>query len=153
MPATNKLVLDGTGLTLLLKEVETCRHDALAPKGFEDYGMVVILRDGRTLHLATYSGMEKYDWIERLTASAPPSLSASSGSGVVVSPKMQSLLTTPSRDSGRSHSASQSTTPMSAQTAAAAAAQLRKLAEENQQLRQQLDEQQGRVESLKVSLS
>lgn len=148
VPATNKLVLDGTGLTLLLKEIETCRHDAMSPKGFEDYGMVIVLRDGRTIHLATYSGMEKYDWIERLTASAPPSLSTSANA--TLSPKTATLLSTPSRDSTRSSSVSLTSTPLSAQSSAASSAQMRKLTEENQQLRQQLDEQQARVEALKV---
>lgn len=52
MPSQGKLLIDGVH-TFLLRDIVACRHDPKAPEGFSDYGLAVVMRDGRTIHLAT----------------------------------------------------------------------------------------------------
>jgi hypothetical protein len=58
----NNLVLDGA-----VHKVAGARHHANAPKKQADYGIQLTLVSGAQLNVAASSGLEKYDWIERLT--------------------------------------------------------------------------------------
>ena len=65
--APNNLVLDG-----IPYKVAGARHHAAAPKKQADYGIQVTLVNGTQLNVAANSGLEKYDWIERMTPKARP---------------------------------------------------------------------------------
>jgi hypothetical protein len=124
------LTLDGVAF-----QVSGARHHAEAPKKQADYGIQIATVNGSFINVAATSGLEKYDWIERLTP-------RSSGHNSPITPKAMS-------PGGRGKNSSGGMMSNGSHSGSEFA---QRLLEENETLRQELEKANAKMLDMRSKL-